>query len=101
MFLRIDNIAEDDLVAFEFEGRPLKGRAGEPVAAALLANGIHTTRTSVVSDEKRGPFCMMGVCFECLVQIDQRLNVQACMTALESGMKVRRQHGSRTVEAES
>ena len=37
----------------------------------------------------RGPFCMMGVCFDCLVEIDGVPNVQGCMTPVREGMQVR------------
>jgi len=79
---------------FEFEGEPLTAREGDTVAAALLANNHRSLRTTAVTGEPRGPFCMMGVCFECLVEIDGVANRQACMTEAQSGMKVRRQLGA-------
>jgi predicted molibdopterin-dependent oxidoreductase YjgC len=51
----------------------------------------------VVSGEPRAPYCMMGVCFECLVEVDGVPNVQACMTSVREGMTVRRQHGARQI----
>jgi predicted molibdopterin-dependent oxidoreductase YjgC len=39
---------------------------------------------------------MMGVCFECLVEIDGVPNRQACMVVAEAGMVVRCQVGHRT-----
>lgn len=101
MFKRIEVAEACEDVEFHFEGRSMTGRRGEPIAAALLANGITATRTTVVSGAKRGPHCMMGVCFECLVQVDGRPNVQACMTPLEAGMRVRRQIGPRAAGAQS
>ena len=41
----------------------------------------------------RGPFCMMGVCFDCLVEVDGVPNVQGCMTLVSDGMQVRKMHG--------
>ena len=40
------------------------------MAAAVFAAGFDHTRTSPISGYRRGPYCMMGVCFECLVEID-------------------------------
>lgn len=102
MFKRID-LAEvrEEEVEFDFEGRRMSGLRGEPIAAALLANGITATRTTVVSGTERGAHCMMGVCFECLVQVDGRPNVQACMTPLEAGMRVCRQLGPRAAGVQS
>ncbi|MFV2092638.1 MAG: (2Fe-2S)-binding protein, partial [Hyphomicrobiales bacterium] len=54
-------------VRFHFEGRELQAREGITLAAALLANGETNFRESVTSGAPRGPFCLMGACFECLV----------------------------------
>lgn len=43
---------------------------------------------------------MMGVCFECLVEIDGIPNRQACMIPVREGMVVRRQKGAIGVEIE-
>ncbi|MCD1645579.1 MAG: (2Fe-2S)-binding protein [Aurantimonas coralicida] len=86
---RIDNTGE--AVRFTFEGEEVSARAGETLAAALIAEGVTTTRQSVVTGAPRGPFCMMGVCFECLVTIDGVPNRQACMIEARSGMNVCRQ----------
>lgn len=62
------------------------------VAAALLANGYRTNRRSGVSGERRGSYCLMGVCFECLVEINGQPNQQGCMTQVVDGMSIRFQH---------
>jgi predicted molibdopterin-dependent oxidoreductase YjgC len=41
---------------------------------------------------------MMGVCFECLVEIDGSPNHQACMTTVRDGMSIKIQKGLRGVE---
>lgn len=78
-------------VRFHFEGRDLQAREGITLAAALLANGETNFRESVVSGAPRGPFCMMGACFECLVVVDGKPGRQACMTQVAQGMVVHRQ----------
>jgi hypothetical protein len=80
---------------FTFEGEPVEGREGDSVAAALLALGHAATRETPVSGAPRGPYCMMGVCFDCLVTIDGVGNRQACLVPLRAGMDVRRQRGRR------
>lgn len=75
-FRRIDE-AGTTMVALEFEGQPVTARAGDNVAAALLAAGHLTLRTTPVSGAPRAPFCMMGACFDCLVEIDGEANRQA------------------------
>jgi predicted molibdopterin-dependent oxidoreductase YjgC len=88
MLKRIEDTQER--IAFTFEGRPVEARRGETVAAALLAAGFRDLRASVVTGAPRGPYCLMGACFECLVRIDGVTNRQACMTQVEPGMDIRR-----------
>ena len=80
---------------FSFEGQPLEAKAGDSVAAALLAAGITSFRDTPVSGAARGPWCLMGVCFDCLVEIDGVANRQACQVQLTEGMAVRRMRGAR------
>lgn|SRR5690625_859171 len=84
-----------EIVTFEFEGRPIQARSCDTVAAALLACGVTAFRTTAVSDAPRAPWCMMGICFECLVEIDGYPNCQACQVPVRSGMRVTRQQGAR------
>lgn len=89
MATRIDDVSET--VSFTFEDQEIKTREGDTIAAALAMAGQKHLRNSVVSGEPRGLFCMMGTCFECLVEIDGMPNVQACRTRVLEGMSVRRQ----------
>ena len=63
------------------------------VAAALLLCGYRYCRSTPVSGAWRAPYCMMGVCFDCLVEIDGVPNQQACLTTVRDGMVVRWQDG--------
>lgn len=85
-------------VRIEFEGRVIVARAGDSVAAALLADGEQQFRDTPVSGAPRGPFCMMGICFECLLEIDGLANRQACMVEVHDGMRVKRQRGAVEIE---
>ncbi|MCK5353990.1 MAG: (2Fe-2S)-binding protein [Methyloprofundus sp.] len=66
---------------------------GTTVAAMALANGLRSTRTTAVSGAKRAPFCMMGVCYDCLMVIDGKANQRACATYVSKGMQVETQQG--------
>lgn len=77
-------------VSLSVDGQPVTVPAGASVAAALLLAGAIPSRLSAVRREPRAPYCMMGVCFECLVEIDGIPNRQACMVTAEPGMTVRR-----------
>ena len=81
-------------------GEPLRVPARQTLAAALLGANTHTFRHTPVSGQARGPLCMMGVCFECLVEIDGVPNQQACMVEVANGMRVRLSEGARALEVE-
>ncbi len=89
-----------DQVTFTFDGIPITASAGDSVAAALLAAGIRACRTTPVSGAPRGPYCMMGVCFECLVRIDGVGNRQGCLVPVQEGMTVETQNGAHALSAE-
>ena len=86
---------------FILDGSPAQGWAGDTVAAALLALGRDTCRQTAVSGSPRGPYCMMGVCFDCLVVIDGVGNRQGCLVPIREGMSVETQKGSHALAAES
>jgi predicted molibdopterin-dependent oxidoreductase YjgC len=95
MFRRLPDAVPEACAAvnFSFDGRPVAARPGDSVAAALLAAGVGVFRATAVSGAARGPYCLMGVCFDCLVAIDGVGNRQACMVAVREGMAVRTQNG--------
>jgi len=86
--------AEGNPVTISFNGQPLPAREGDTVAAALIAAGHSASRSTAVSGAARGPFCMMGACFECLMEIDGVANRQACMVAVRDGMRVKGMEGA-------
>lgn len=99
----LKRLHEDDdrgRVTIEFEGTRLIVPVGETVAAAVLAAGTHYTRTSAISGQHRAPYCQMGICFECLMEIDGVPNRQACMIEVREGMKINRQYGARGLSDE-
>ena len=71
-----------------FDGREIEAQAGETIAAALAASDIVAVRQAR-SGAPRGPFCGMGVCFDCLVTVDGRPSQRACLTKIEAGMDIR------------
>ena len=92
MFRRLE--LEEFDTSFSFEGRPVSAREGENLAAALLRAGITALRRTPRSGAARGPYCMMGVCFECLVTVDGEPNRQACLETVRGGMIVEPQAGA-------
>ncbi len=88
MFRPLEN-NDAPALTFTFENQPVTATKGMTVAAALLASGYKALRETPVSGEARGPHCMMGACYDCLVLIDDE-TVQACMVQVRSGLKVSR-----------
>ena len=85
-------------VAVTVEGREISVPEGASAAAAVLLAGFTAIRDTPVNGVSRAPYCMMGVCFDCLAEIDGVPNRQACMVAVAPGMTIRRQHGKRAAE---
>ena len=75
-------------VRLSFDGREIEALPGETIAAALAAAGVTAVRAAR-SGAPRGPFCGMGVCFDCLVTVDGRPSQRACLTKVAAGMDVR------------
>jgi predicted molibdopterin-dependent oxidoreductase YjgC len=75
------------------DGETVAAYPGETVAAALIAAGRRRTRVTTRRGEPRGLYCGMGLCFECVMVVNGRPNVRACMTAVAPGMRVEIQHG--------
>lgn len=74
-------------VTVRVDGVETACRSGETVAAALIANRILFLRQSPVARQRRGAFCMMGVCQECLARVDGSLR-QTCQTMVADGMSI-------------
>ncbi len=97
MFKRLPDSARPE-VSITVDGRPVAARQGDSVAAALLGSGSLACRTTPVTGAPRAPYCMMGVCFDCLVTIDGTANVQGCMTRVRDGMRIEVQVGKRRID---
>jgi predicted molibdopterin-dependent oxidoreductase YjgC len=89
MFLKTET--PEETVTITFDARTLTVPANVTVAAALLGEGINRLRNSVVGDQPRAPYCLMGI-------IDGVQNRQACMTLVANGMIISSQSGARRVE---
>ncbi len=93
MFRRIEDGASQS-VSVEIDGQTHQVPAGISVAAAILLCGLKKSRCTPVSGAPRLPYCMMGVCFDCLMRIDGVSNQQACQTQVKEAMKIEAQQGA-------
>ena len=87
MFSRLPDVSTA-AVALTIDGVPFTACDSDTVAAALLAAGVVVFRTTPVAGAPRGPYCMMGACFDCLVEIDGCPNVRGCLTRVAPGMRI-------------
>jgi predicted molibdopterin-dependent oxidoreductase YjgC len=81
-------IERTPLVEFTFDGKVIAAHSGETVLSALLRAGIKNLRDAPTDGAPRGAFCCMGLCQECLVQIDG-LNIESCRKTVTDGLIVR------------
>ena len=86
--------AAGNQLVIELDGVQETVPAGVSVAAALLYLDKIPLRHSVVNAAPRAPFCMMGICFECLIEVDGVANQRACQLQVRAGMRLRRQFSS-------
>jgi hypothetical protein len=80
-------------VTVYIDGGAARVPCGCSAAAVMLLQDNAATRITPVGGEARAPYCMMGVCFECLLDIDGQPNQQGCLIIVHEGMRIRRQQG--------
>ena len=98
MFRRLTE-SSDGTVHITIDEKPYEARATDTVAAALLAAGNDHCRITQVGGAPRAPYCMMGVCFDCLVTVDGVGNRQGCLVRVRKGMQIATQYGKRKLGA--
>ncbi len=86
---KFDTQAVQDTVDVVLDGQSVELPAGMTVAAALLGKGRIVSRISPTSQKPCASYCLMGVCFECMMEIDG-IQRQACMTKIKAGMVINR-----------
>jgi D-hydroxyproline dehydrogenase subunit gamma len=89
---------EPATVTVVVEGRSVPMPRGASAAAAVLAAGFRSIRETPVAGVERGPYCMMGACFDCLAEIEGTPNRQSCMIEVRAGMQIRRQIRARRID---
>ena len=76
------------LVSVSVDGKEIQAVEGEPIAAALLAQGIRVFRKTPRFGEPRGIFCGIGRCTDCIMTVDGTPNVRTCVTPVKAGMVI-------------
>ena len=86
---KYDTESAQTTVEVMLDGRSVSLPVGMNLAAALIGIGQTIARISPSSKKPCSPHCLMGVCFECLMEIDG-VQRQACMTEVREGMIIHR-----------
>lgn len=89
MFKQQDEQIEGKCVAVVLDGEKKHLPVGVSVAAGLLAIGELVSRISPSSHKPCSPNCLMGVCYECLMEING-MQRQACLVEAQDGMVINR-----------
>lgn len=97
----LEQFEKGNKVSFTFDGTPMEGYEGEPIAAALKSAGVMIHRYTMKEHQPRGIFCAIGRCTDCVMVVDGVPNVRTCVTPLKAGMHVQTQYGVAAKERES
>jgi len=92
MFRKLRDV-QGQAVTIYLDGVAVLAEENESVAAVLLRQEQIWSRTTPVSGALRAPYCMMGVCFDCLATVDGVSSIQTCLTPVRDGMRIERQLG--------
>lgn len=95
MFKTLNKLT-DGVITVYIDELPVQAHPNDTAATVLLRQPSPHARTSPISGARRAPYCMMGVCFDCLAIVDGAL-VQTCLAPVRDGMHIRRQQGRRSV----
>jgi sarcosine oxidase subunit alpha len=94
------------LIAFSFDGKPYQGLAGDTLATALLANGVHLMGRSFKYHRPRGPVSLGSDEPNALVTLDAGKgrvtpNFRATQIELYEGLKARSQNAWPSLERDA
>lgn len=86
-WVRLDG-AEPEGVPFTIDGEPAEGRNGDTLLTAILT--VRPDLGPLPPDRRvRAGFCLIGLCQDCWVRLEDGRRVRACTTPLEPGMAIR------------
>ena len=83
-------ISRGEPFEIEMNGESVTAFKGETIAAALTAAGKMTLNLDC-QGKPNGYYCGIGICWNCIVEIDGVPNRRACHTPAYPGCKVRTQ----------
>ncbi|MBG6238931.1 putative molibdopterin-dependent oxidoreductase YjgC [Mycetocola sp. CAN_C7] len=84
--------AASDALSISVDGKTVDGLAGQTIAGVLLGSGRLAWRKTSSDGSPRGVFCGIGVCFDCIVEVNGIRDVRACQRRARDGDQVISQH---------
>lgn len=72
-------------------GKKVEAYEGEPIAAALIANGVKVFRKTPKLKSPRGVFCVLGRCADCIMNVNGTPSIRTCVTPVKEGMIIESQ----------
>lgn len=72
-------------VTISVDGTDVSGIDGQSIAGILMASDRLELRRTAREDRPRGVFCGIGVCFDCLVEVNGVHDVRACQRKAHDG----------------
>jgi predicted molibdopterin-dependent oxidoreductase YjgC len=82
-------------VTITVDGQPASGVAGQSLAGVVLASGTLALRLTSAQGRPRSVFCGIGICYDCLVEVNGQRDVRACQRRAADGDVVTTQHDRR------
>ena len=78
-------------INFYFENKKLEAYEGETISSALIRNGYKKFRIDKEGND-RGVYCNMGVCNECILNVNGNPSIKSCSTKVINDDKIFRQN---------
>ena len=85
-------VKPSDPIEFYWQGKKLVANQGEPIAAALIANGVKIFGYHHKDGSPQGIYCANGQCAQCMVIANGR-PVKSCMELVQPDMRVEKAIG--------
>ncbi|MET0783576.1 MAG: (2Fe-2S)-binding protein [Leifsonia flava] len=79
-------------LSIEIDGAHIAGLRGQTLAGVLLGSGRLSWRTTSTNARPRGVFCGIGVCFDCIAEVNGVRDVRLCQRRAVDGDVVAVQH---------
>ena len=83
------------------DGERVEGVRGQTLAGVLLGSGRLAWRATSERNEPRGAFCGIGVCFDCIAEVNGERDVRLCQRRAADGDRVATQHDALPVPVEA